>query len=94
MLAVGTQKVSTGMTCSRRYVVEMPVERQVTLVRERVVVERRRPVTDRVSGEILTEITLKITETDEIPVLGKVVRLNEEIVVRTEPVETVRDTVR
>ena len=39
----------------RRYVVETLVEKQVTLVRERVVVERRRPVTNEVSGEALAE---------------------------------------
>lgn len=97
VLTVGTQKVSTGVTSVHRYVVETPVERQVTLVRERVVVERRRPVTDKVSGEMLTAVTIEITETDEIPVVGKAVRLKEEIVVRTERtkhVETVRDTVR
>jgi len=97
VLTVGTQKVSTGVTSVRRYVVETPVERHVTLVRERVVVERRRPVTDKVSGEMLTELTVEVTETDEIPVVGKAMRLKEEIVVRTERtehVETVRDTVR
>ncbi len=67
------------------------------LVRERVVVERRRPVTDTVTGEMLTELTIEVTETDEVPVVGKTVRLKEEVVVRTERterVETVRDTVR
>ena len=97
VLTVGTRKVTSGTTHVRRYVVETPVEKQVTLVRERVIVERRRPVTDKVSGEILTELTIEVTETDEVPVVGKTVRLKEEIVVRTERtehVETVRDTVR
>ena len=97
ILTVGTRKVSTGTTRIRRYVVETPVEKQVNLVRERVVVERRRPVTDKASGEMLTELTVEVTETDEVPVVGKTVRLKEEVVVRTERtehVETVRDTVR
>jgi len=97
VLTVGTQKVSSGTTRVCRYVVETEVEKQVTLVRERVVVERRRPVTDKVSGEMLTELTVEVTETDEVPVVGKTMRLKEEIVVRTERtehVETVRDTVR
>lgn len=97
ILTVGTRKVSTGTTRVRRYVVETPVEKQVSLVRERVVVERRRPVTDKISGEMLTECTVEVTETDEIPVVGKTVRLKEEVVVRTERtehVETVRETVR
>ncbi len=80
-----------------RYVVETPVEKQVALVRERVVVERRRPATDKVNGEALTETTVEVVETDEVPVVGKTVRLREEVVVRTERtehVETVRGTVR
>ncbi len=97
VLTVGTQKVSTGTTRVRRYVVETPVEQQVTLVRERVVVERRRPVTDTVSDEMLTALTVEAVETDEVPVVSKTVHLKEEVVVRTERtehIETVRDTVR
>ncbi len=97
ILTVGTRKVSSGTTRVRRYVVETPVEKQVTLVHERVVVERRRPVTDKLTGETLTELTIEVTETEEVPVVGKTVRLKEEVVVRTERkehVETVRDTVR
>jgi stress response protein YsnF len=97
VLTVGTHKVSAGTTRVHRYVVETPVEKQVTLVRERVVVERRRPVSDKVSGELLTELTVEVTETDEVPVVGKTLRVKEEVVVRTERsehVETVRGTVR
>jgi stress response protein YsnF/hemerythrin-like domain-containing protein len=97
VLTIGTQKVSSGTTRVRRYVVETAVEKQVTLVRERVVVERRRPVTDRATGELLTELSVEVTETDEVPVVGKTVRLKEEVVVRTERserIETVRGTVR
>jgi uncharacterized protein (TIGR02271 family) len=97
VLTVGTRKVSAGATRVRRYVVETPAEQQVTLVRERVVVERRRPVADKVNGEALTDLTVEAIETDEVPVVGKAVRLKEEVVVRTERtehVETVRGTVR
>ena len=97
VLTVGTRKVTSGTTRVRRYIVETPVEKQVTLVRERVVVERRRPTTDKVTGEALTELTVEMVETDEVPVVGKTLRLKEEVVVRTERtehVETVRDTVR
>jgi hypothetical protein len=68
----------------------------VTLVHERVVVERRRPRIDKISGEMLTELTVEVVETDEVPVIGKTVRMKEEVVVRrerTEHVETVRDTI-
>ncbi len=97
ILTVGKRKVSSGTTRIHRYVVETAVEQQVTLVHERVVVERRRPVTDQVSGEMLTELTVEVVETEEVPVVGKILRLKEEVVVRTERtehVETVRDTVR
>ena len=97
ILTVGTRKVNSGATRVRRYVVETPVEKQVTLVHERVVVERRRPRIDKTSGEMLTELTVEVVETDEVPVIGKTVRVKEEVVVRrerTEHVETVRDTVR
>ena len=97
VLVVGKRTVNTGTTRIRRYVVETPVEQQVSLVRERVVVERRRPATNKVIGDALTELTVEIVETDEVPVIAKSVQLREEVVVRierTEHVETVRDTVR
>lgn len=97
VLVVGKRTVNTGTTRIRRYVVETPVEQQVSLVRERVVVERRRPATNKVTGEALTELTVEIVETDEVPVIAKSVQLREEVVIRTERtehVETVRDTVR
>lgn len=50
VLTVGKHKVSAGTTRVHPYVVQTPVERQVSLVQERVVVERRRPVTDKVSS--------------------------------------------
>ncbi len=77
--------------------VEAPVEQEVSLAEERVVVERRRPVTDAATGETLTEVTIEVTETAEVPVVAKGVRVREEVVIRkerTERVTTVRDTVR
>jgi hypothetical protein len=35
----------------------------VSLQSERVVVERRRPASDRVTGEILTEVAVEVVET-------------------------------
>lgn len=97
VLEIGTRSVERSTARIRRYVVETPVERQVTLRSERVVVERRRPVGEGPHGEVLTEVTVEVTETDEVPVVEKRVRLREEIVVRTERtqrVETVRATLR
>lgn len=97
VLEVGKRTENRGTARIRRFVVETPVERQVTLQSEKVVVERRRPVSDKVTGEILTEVTVEVVETEEVPTVEKRVRLREEIVVRTERtqrVETVKETVR
>jgi uncharacterized protein (TIGR02271 family) len=95
-LLVGKRTVNRGTTRIRRYVVETPVEKPVSLHDERVIVERRRPVTGE-AGDALTEKTVEVTETSEVPVAAKRARLKEEVVVRregTERTETVRDTVR
>jgi len=96
-LQVGKRTVSRGTTRVRRYVVESPVEQTVSLREERVVVEKRRPATDEVTGDAFTDKTVEVTETSEVPVTEKVARLKEEVVVRrqgTERTEKVRDTVR
>jgi stress response protein YsnF len=96
-LIVGKQTVTSGTTTVRRFVVETPVEQQVLLYDEKVIVERRKPVTDAVTGETLTELAIEMIETTEVPVVGKSVKVREEVVVRrerTSRVETVRDTVR
>jgi hypothetical protein len=42
----------------------------VTLQSERVVVERRRPVSDKVTGEVLVEMTVEVVETAEVPIVN------------------------
>jgi stress response protein YsnF len=96
-LVVGKHTVTSGTTTVRRVVVETPVQQQMSLYDEKVIVERRKPVTDTVAGEILTEVTIEMIETSERPVVGKSVKVREEVVVRrerTRRIETVRDTVR
>ena len=96
-LIVGKQTVASGTTTVRRFVVETPVEQQVSLYDEKVIVERRKPVTDAATGETLTELTIEMIESSEVPVVGKSVKVREEVVMRrerTSRVETVRDTVR
>jgi uncharacterized protein (TIGR02271 family) len=96
-LVVGKQTVTSGTTTVRRFVVETPVQQQVSLYDEKVIVERRKPVKDAKTGETLTEVTIEMIETSERPVVGKSVKVREEVVVRrerTQRVETVRDTVR
>ncbi len=97
VLEIGKRTVNRGTARIHRYVVETQVEEQVTLQSERVVVERRRPAGETPTGEMLTEVTVEVTETSEVPVIGKRLRLREEVVVRTERtqhVETVQETLR
>lgn len=97
VLEVGKRTENRGTARIHRFVVETPTEQQVTLLSEKVVVERRRPVSDKVTGEILTEVTVEVVETEEVPTVNKRMRLREEVVVRTERtqrIETVRETLR
>ncbi len=55
-LAVGKRVVNRGTTRIRRFVVETPVEEQVSLHDERVTIERR-PVTDGRAGRPTTSPT-------------------------------------
>jgi hypothetical protein len=82
----------------RTYVVEMPIQEQVALRDERVIVERR-PASGTVASDpnALREREFDVVERHEEPVIEKRVRPVEEVVVHREAnerVETVRDTVR
>jgi uncharacterized protein (TIGR02271 family) len=97
-LTVGKRLVNRGTTRIRRYVVETPVEENVTLHSERVSIDRR-PASagTRVDDADFTDRTIEVAETDEEAVVGKTARVKEEVVVHREAadrVETVRDTVR
>ena len=97
-LRVGKRDVSHGRVRIRSYVVETPVEEQVTLREERVAVERR-PV-DRALGDAeqaFQERTIEAEERGEEAVVSKEARVTEEVVVRKETeqrTQTVSDTVR
>ncbi len=96
-LSVGKRVVNRGTTRIRRFVVETPVEEQVSLRDEHVTIERR-PVTDgRPVADSFSEKVLEVTEMAEEAVVGKTARVREEVTVHkdaAERVETVRDTVR
>ena len=96
-LVVGKREVEAGGVRVTSHVVETPVQEQVTLHEERVTIERR-PVNQRVAGtEVLRDQTIEARATAEEAVVGKDVRVVEEIGIRKEAadrVETVRDTVR
>jgi uncharacterized protein (TIGR02271 family) len=96
-LVIGKRVVNCGTTRVRRFVVESAVEQQVALYDEKVVVERRRPVTDAATGESFTELSVEVIETSEVPIVTKGVHVREEIVVRKQRSKretTVRETVR
>lgn len=96
-LVVGKREVEAGGVRVTSKVVETPVQEQVTLHEERVSIERR-PVNERVSGtEAFRDQTIEARATAEEAVVGKDVRVVEEIGLKKEAadrVETVRDSVR
>lgn len=97
-LVVGKRAVNSGGARVRSYLVETPVEEQVSLHSETVHIERR-PVTD---GRVVTdadfgERSVEMRASSEEAVVGKEARVVEEISLRKEAsdrVETVQDTVR
>lgn len=97
-LAVG-KRASERRYRIRTYVVETPVERDVTLRDERVVVERRPVSGEREIGaaDLPQEREYEVIERHEEPVVEKRARNVEEVVVRREAderTERVRGTVR
>ena len=97
-LEVGKRLVTEGTTRIRRFIVEKPVEAQVTLHEEHVEIVRR-AVADPASVKDIdwTDRTIEIIETIEQPVVSKSTHIAEEVVIGkkgTDRVETVKDTVR
>jgi uncharacterized protein (TIGR02271 family) len=97
-LDVGKRVVEIGKARIRRFIVEKPVESQVTLHEEHAAMMRR-PVTDAglVKDVDWSDKTFEITETAEQVVINKTAHVAEEVVIRVEGsdrVETVHDTIR
>jgi uncharacterized protein (TIGR02271 family) len=97
-LQVGKEQVEAGTTRVRRYVVEKPVEAQVTLHEEHAAVVRRAVADPTYVGDVdWDDKTIVVTETAEKAIVNKVSRIAEEVVIRREGsdrVQTIRDTVR
>lgn len=97
-LVVGKREVERGGVRVRSYVVETPVEEQVTLRDEHVDIERRAVDRPIAAGEdAFRERTLEMTETGEEAVVGKQAFVKEEIDLKKDVgqrTEEVRDTVR
>lgn len=98
-LVVGKREVESGGVRVTTHLTETPVEEQVSLHEERVIVDRRpinRPLTG-VAADAFRERTLSATAHSEEAVVSKEARVVEEIGLRKEAadrVETVRDTIR
>jgi uncharacterized protein (TIGR02271 family) len=96
---VGKEQVERGGARIRSRIVERPVEENVRLREEHVVVNRR-PVDREVTDADMKNFRpgeMEITERAEVPVVGKQARVVEEVEVGknvTEHNETIRDTVR
>jgi len=96
-LNVATHTVSGETTRVRRRVVSQPIEQQVTLREEKVVVERRSPTASEGRGNVLTETVVEMSDTHQVPAVWKSVHVAEEVVLRkqaTQRTEKVRETVR
>jgi uncharacterized protein (TIGR02271 family) len=97
---ISKRRVNQGSVRVRTYMVERPVEEQVTLRQETINVERRvvdRPVNaGDIPADALRDRTIEVTATDEQAIVNKSARVVEEVVISKdvqERTETVRDTV-
>lgn len=93
-LIAGRREHDAGGVRITSYVVEMPVQEQVTLHQGHVTLERR-PVNERIPGDAFMDKTIEAHATGEEAMVGKDVRVVEEIGIKKEVadrVETVRET--
>ncbi len=96
-LNVATRTVQGETTRIRRRVVAQPVEQQVTLRDEKVVVERRPATSTDPKADVLTETVIEMSDSTQVPTVWKSLHVAEEVILRkqvTERTEKVRETVR
>jgi len=96
-LHVATQTVQGETIRVRRRVVTRPVEQQVTLRDETVVVERRPALNTGAVTGVLTETVVEMSNSQQVPSVWKSVHVAEEVVLRkqiTTRTENVRENVR
>jgi uncharacterized protein (TIGR02271 family) len=97
-LEVGKRTVRLGTTRVRRYVIESPVEAEISLHEEHAEILRRAAADPSfIADADWADQTIEIEETAEQAVVVKHARVAEEVVIRktaSDRVETVRDTVR
>lgn len=98
-LKVGKREVERGGARIRSRIIDRPVEENVRLREEHVVVNRR-PVDREITDADMKNFRpgeMNLTERAEVPIVGKEARVVEEVEVGknvTEREETIRDTVR
>jgi len=95
---VGKRLVESGHTSVRRYVVQKPVDANITLHEEHVEVIRR-AISDpaHVTDTDWSDKTIEVTDTKEEAVVDKTAHIIEEVVIRklgSDRTQTVHDTVR
>jgi uncharacterized protein (TIGR02271 family) len=95
---VGKRMVESGHTRVRRYVVEKPVEADITLHEEHAEVMRR-AISDPAFAKDIdwSDKTIDVAETVEEAVVNKTARITEEVLIRkqgSDRTQTVHDTVR
>jgi stress response protein YsnF len=99
-LNVATRVVQGETTRVRRRVVEQPVEQEVLLRDEKVIVERRPRPSGAAAGanaNVLTDTVTEMSDSSQVPTVWKSVHVGEEVVLRrqvTERTERVRETLR
>jgi len=99
-LNVATRVVQGETTRIRRRVVEQPVEQEVLLRDEKVIVERRPRPAGAAAGanaSVLTDTVVEMSDSSQVPTVWKSVHVGEEVVLRrqvTERTERVRETLR
>lgn len=96
-LNVATHTIQGETTRIRRRVVAQPVEQQVTLRDETVVMERRPATGTDPKPNVLTETIVEMSDSHQVSTVWKSVHVAEEVVLRkqvTERIEKVRETVR
>jgi uncharacterized protein (TIGR02271 family) len=99
-LNVATRVVQGETTRIRRRVVEQPVEQEVLLRDEKVIVERRPRPAGAAAGanaNVLTDTVVEMSDSSQVPTVWKSVHVGEEVVLRrqvTERTERVRETLR
>jgi uncharacterized protein (TIGR02271 family) len=96
-LNVATRTVQGETTRLHRRVVAQPVEQQVTLRDEKVIVEHRPPTGTNSKPDVLTETMIEMSDSRQVPTVWKSQHVAEEVVLRkqvSERTEQVRETVR